>query len=331
MIDTEALTAEERDLRSGLLGAAGAAQLGGAGARAMHPPSPHVALAAGRRARVRRRAGAASVLGAAALSVAVAGAGVGTGAFTLPWLRADGAVSPATLYASPGTRVGDLVNAMDLGFTSSTEAGEPFRGGSWFYSSGPLVPGESASGGDAGDDAAGRVRGMTPDESDEWMRTHFDRQVTLSRLDQAGDPTKASFESRLTRRRSGSPTETGHEILGRLSVGGDGRGQWFQVRPSPEDGWLVLALLPSGASAVQLRMADSDVLLPLLSDAFETDFVCLDGAVELEGVQSCRGAVPGPVVHARFALTKSEPPIDAITYVDKDGRYVTLGAEARVD
>src|SRR3954447_9442763 len=81
--------------------------------RAIRLPAPSRLLFDGRRLRSRRRLVVGSFAAAAGVVVAGAGAGVGTGAFSLPWVRAEGSVSPGTLYASSGTRVGDLVNAMD--------------------------------------------------------------------------------------------------------------------------------------------------------------------------------------------------------------------------
>jgi hypothetical protein len=306
MIDTESLTAEERDLRSGLLHAARSAQLGGSGKTALHPPSPHVVLAAGRRSRARRRAGAVSMLTAAALAVTVAGVGAGAGAFTLPWLRADGATGPSALFASPGTRVGDVVNALDPNFYGVDAAeGSDLRPDTWYYDTG-----EAAS-------------SQTLD--DPLLEANASRRVDLRR---SGPEAKPVYTFTLTNLTNGDSPKSG--TLGTLSTGDDGRGQWRRVRPSAEDGWLVLAVLPPGASAVQVRVTGTDVLLPLSQQVVEEEAACISTDESPDAVFECAGKVTPPTVQFRLATTDPAPPIDAITYISKDGRFVTLAAEALV-
>jgi hypothetical protein len=84
---------------------------------------------------------------------------------------------------------------------------------------------------------------------------------------------------------------------------------------------------------VQVRVAGTDVLLPLEGGQAETyvasETICLEGPDGTTAGECGPNRVP-TVVRVRFATTDAAPPIDAITYVDKDGRFVVLDEGARV-
>jgi hypothetical protein len=306
MIDIQVETAEERGLRAELVGAAGAAQLGGPGARAMHPAAPHVVARLGRRARARRRAGAASILTAAALSASVLVADAGGGLFTLPWLR-DGSAGPGALYASAGrSHVGDVVNALDPNFfaeeSGSTDQRAPFR---WFYEAGAVKP----------------LRAGWPSSD------HSTRRIDLRTTRGAAKTVFTFTVSDLT---DGGSRETATRVLGVLTLRDGDRGEWLRVRPSAEDGWLVLAVLPPTASAVQARVAGADVLLPLGGEVDPEDGIVCTSTND-NGPFDCLGKVTPPTVQFRLVTKDAAPPIDAITYIDKDGVFVDLGEEALAD
>jgi hypothetical protein len=284
----------------------------GTGPRAVRPAAPSWLVIEGRRTRNRRRLAAGSFAAAASVVVAGAGAGVGAGVVTLPWLRADGTVSPGTLYASSGSRVGDLINDIDTSFGSYSQT----VGGVWRYQSGPDVPDRNVVDSDTESDAMEVITAYG-----------LDRLVRTSLVKGGARP---EIELTLSRTDPGGGNETAPEALGTLTLGPDGRGTWLRARPSAEDGWLLFAVLPTDAGAVQVRVAGTEVVLPLAEA--QLDFRRCGGTIDrtADDAPTCQ-EVRGLLVHLRIATTSAEPPIDAITYVDQDGRYVVLGAEALVD
>jgi hypothetical protein len=236
---------------------------------------------------------------------------------TLPWLRADGSTGPSTLHASSGTPVGDLVNAMD----SLIYVGSPYP--EWVYTSG---------------------RTVTPDEGRpddqpmvEWEDGDLHVPATTDRILSGGpEPAEVPFHwgsqlyLTLTRVEPGDRNAVlGTRRLGALELKPGGRGNWLQVRPSAEDGWLVLGLLPPDAAAIQVELAGSEVLLPL-SEAFVDPGQC-DVVDDQADQPICRKDSEddvATVVHLRFATADPRPPIDAITYIDRTGAQVVLGTDA---
>jgi hypothetical protein len=297
-ISQDQLTAQEDLLRTRLHLSGDTLDVDGIGSRSVRPPAPSSLLLEGRRVRSRHRARIGSALAVAALTVTAAGAGVGTGAFPLPWLRADGTVSPGTLDASGGSRVGDLINALDT--NSGVQAMPEARPGEswWGYVSGPNGAGSGSTDPSERIVRASLVKGGTRPEI----------ELTLSTMSGNGG------------------RESARQTLGTLTLGADGRGTWLRVRPSAEDGWLLFALLPPDATLEQFRVAGSDVVLPMEDRAY-----CLGSTAERYGGQSAcpiEGFVM-PLVYLRIATTDAQPPFAGITYV-KDGGYVVLGPEAQV-
>jgi hypothetical protein len=311
-VTEDQVAAQEESLRARLRLSGDTLDVDGTGSRAVRPPAPSRLLLEGRKVRTRRRLAAGSFAAAASVVVAGAGAGVAGGAFTLPWLRADGSSAPATPSASRGTAVGDVVDAIDTAFGSYTRS----EGGVWWYRSGP------------------NVAGRYPQDSDvEADQRTFRRQYGLDRvvraaLAEAPDQRQGKVEVTLARTDPGGVEDSAPYSLGTLTLGADGRGTWLRVRPRAEDGWLLFAVLPENAGAAQVRVAGTEVELPV-NDVRADDTRCL-GPIETrpDGGRSCRGR---PMVHLRIATTDPEPPIDAINYVDQDGRYVVIGAEDHVD
>jgi hypothetical protein len=337
-ITQDQVTAQEESLRARLHLSGDTLEIDGIGSRAVRPPAPSRLLLEGRKVRARRRLAAGSFAAAASVVVAGAGAGVAGGAFKLPWLGAEGTVSPGTLYASSGTKVGDVVNAMDDAFNAYEVSADPYGFRTWLYRSGPLA--KAVTGEEAemtvrgGDDLTGEEIRAYEDRvrRAKLQAAQVDRLVELRASNVTADLKTLTITARLAQTRPGTDEELSSRDLGSLSLGADGRGRWMQVRPSAADGWLVLATLPENAEAVQVRVTGTDVVLPLDSDHAAAVATCLDEggptATEAQGIL-CHAA-PRHVVRLRIATTDAAPPIDAITYVDEDGKYVVLGSEALV-
>jgi hypothetical protein len=333
-ITQDQITAQEESLRARLHLSGDTLDVDGIGPRAVRPPAPSRLMFEGRRVRARRRLVAGSFAAAAGVVVAGTGAGVAGGALTLPWLRADGSATPGTLYASGGSRVGDLVNAMDDAFNAYEISSDPFASRTWFYRSGPLVKDATGAleaevtvqaGGSTGED----IRAYDDAVRRAKLRAaQVDRLVELRGSHAGADPKTFEITARLAQTRPGTDEELSSRDLGSLTLGADGRGRWMQVRPSAADGWLVVAMLPVNAGVVQVRVAGTEVVLPLDADHAGGGVTCLDPPRATVGVGTlCHTA---PVVRLRIASTDAAPPIDAITYINEDGEYVVLGAEAQI-
>lgn len=306
MIDLDELAPDERGLRYLMTAAADAAPLGAGGtaAHAMHPPAPNAVLALGRRARTRRRIARGS---AAVLSLALVtggGLAVGTGAVPLPGLqhRADG-VAPADLIASRGTKVGDLVNDLDEGF--GWVAGDDASGVGFRYraKAGESTPTLRSMDGD----------GTGPDALRQLREAQIDRAVRTRSVD---GPYSGRMAITLVRTSPGTTDEVESRALPTLSLG-DGPGRWLRVRPSSADGWLVFAVLPPGSELPQVRVAGTEVTVPI-------DWAAGDlGSCAGSSGDCDPGRIPISIV-LRIASTSEDPPVDAITYVDPEGRSAVI-------
>jgi hypothetical protein len=295
---------------------------GGGGTVLVRVPAPSNLIRDGRRVRSRRRRTAGALAVAASLLVVGAGIGVGSGAWQLPIPSLRGErqdTGPATLDASRGTQVGDVVNAMDTAFGSYDVINDDV----WFYASGPNVAGALRA-------AQQDVEVYTP----RYLREHrMDRMLRLTRVPGAADKTSVSLSTVEPGSRTALEPST---TLAVLDLGG-GRGTWSLIHPSDDDGWLLLAALPAGAEAVQFRVSGTRDFLPLEFAQTGDGSRCRplqpgdepNNQADAEAGMVCKGMATGPFVRVRFAIDRSRQPVDGISYIDQDGRYVILGVEAQ--
>lgn len=108
------------------------------------------------------------------------------------------------------------------------------------------------------------------------------------------------------------------------------RGDWSLVRSGALDGWLLVAMLPAGGSAVQARVTGTDFLLPLDSAGLHHNgyVACVADTSDTnpdEGTLCTYAPEDDDAsVLARFATSSAEPPVDELTYVNAAGEFVTL-------
>lgn len=314
MTDLDERTPRESQLHALMAAAADTAPLGRPGPHAMHPPAPRAVLALGRRARARQRIvrGSAAVLACGLVSAG--GAAFGTGPLRVPGLshRADG-VAPATLNASPGTPVGDFVNAIDNGFGGYWPTVSSFAL-TWYYRSGPAdadataeVPSEAVGGDYRRDSVVAAHRHAL-------AAARVDRALTLRESHHSKDPLKRRYTFSLAQTRPGTDHVLSSRDLPPLSLGPDGRGRWMQLRISPADGWLVLAMLPEGADLGRIRAVGTDVDLSIDSQSADPFSNCLTDALWVRGAMPCDLLAPGGFVRVRIATTSDRPPVARLTY-----------------
>jgi hypothetical protein len=305
---------------------------GSAAERTIRVPDGPGLLLESRRIRGRRRAVGGSLAVAAGLLAVGAVGGAATGAWQFPFpalLGQRGDTGPATLDASRGTAVGDVVNDLDSMRVTDYAGPEEVTAemlehgyASWRYRSGAAIPlpsnyvdlAQSADPpppapaiGDrrvtvSGRQGAGKeITGYTV-VLKSWPDAHY-------RTDDSKDVV------------SGEPTE---RSLGEFEVSGESAGQGILTRPSAEDGWLAVVVMPSGAEVLQVRVTGTQVTLPV-DDYTQTQ--CLATRVgQVKGYSDCdvKGSDGLKTVLVRVASSSDKPPIDALTYLSGEGKSVEI-------